>query len=253
MPARRSSLLAPYVRGPEQRHVRHSGTSSTDVEYLIPPHHYIIELKRAIKYEPLSTEVLHHAEWVRRYGGGSDERLFRWSSPRSIAGYDLRSPPCRSAPTASAGCARDRSSEGDDENMVWFDEPLAAWAPAERPAFLHDHPASARLRWHHVPSVVGQYKQQVPDRPVMVEVPYVMVSRKPTVVTSCYGKRSVTTRRASATTKPVSCSRGPAARPARLRVNRHGSMAFADAQPGSTRQAAITSSPLVTTLRCRPR
>ena len=62
--------------------------------------------------------------------------------------------------------------------IVWFDEPLAAWAPAERPAFLHDHPASVRLCWHHVPTTrswVGT-EQPVPNRPVMLEVPYVMVN-----------------------------------------------------------------------------
>jgi hypothetical protein len=127
---------------------------TTDAEYHIPPRHYIIELKRAGKYEPLAlAEVLHHAEWVRRHGGGSSEIIpVIVSSFNSWLRLAISALPQRTDRFGALRYYEVDVLEGTGADIVWFEEPLAPWTPAECPAFLHDHPESARLCWHHVPT-----------------------------------------------------------------------------------------------------
>ncbi|HEX8111482.1 MAG TPA: hypothetical protein VF516_27315 [Kofleriaceae bacterium] len=177
--------VPPWLRGFSGSNARRPRSAfgyqfTTDAEYEIGSRRYVIELKHAVKYEPLAlAEVLHHAEWIRRY-----ERDHTEVVPVIVTQFScwLR--------LAIAALGRRMDGLGalryyevdvlgqDDPAVIWFDEPLAPWVPAERPPFLLEHPETARLHWHHVATTRTWFglDEIVEERPLVLEVPYVTVS-----------------------------------------------------------------------------
>lgn len=145
----------------------------TDAEFIHGDHHYVVELKRAAKYEPLAlAEVLHHAEWIRRYEATSNHVV-----PVVVSSISLWT---RLAVAALPNSVRYYEADLyriDDRILMWLDEPLAPWkADAEPPPGARE--ATKTFHWHYIPRTrtwVGTGRSYV-ERPLILEEPYVMVA-----------------------------------------------------------------------------
>jgi hypothetical protein len=153
-----------------------------DVELIDLPRHYVMELKRGLKYEPLAlAEVLHHAEWIRRYDRGDATEVvpvivssFNYWLRFAIA--SLRQRP--DSPETLRYYEVD-VLQGNDQEWIWFDEPLrSSWESRDPPQWLRAHPGAERLAWHHIAETrtwVGARDRHA-ERPIAIDFPYVMVA-----------------------------------------------------------------------------
>lgn len=64
------------IEKPQRARTAFGYSFTSDVELIDGSLHYMIELKRGMKYEPLAmAEVLHHSAWVKRYECAPDRRV----------------------------------------------------------------------------------------------------------------------------------------------------------------------------------
>ncbi|HEX4452462.1 MAG TPA: hypothetical protein VH143_16410 [Kofleriaceae bacterium] len=143
----------------------------TDAELIHGDHHYVVELKRALKYEPLAlAEVLHHAAWIRRYEGTSNHVV-----PVIVSSNNLWTRLAVAELSSTVRYYEADLYEIDGRTLMWLDEPLAPWKPDAAPP----PPArDARLCWHYIPRTntwVGT-KRPHAERPLILEEPHVMIA-----------------------------------------------------------------------------
>lgn len=145
----------------------------TDAEFIHGDHHYVVELKRAPKYEPLAlAEVLHHAEWIRRYEATASHVV-----PVIVSSTNFWT---RLAVAAVPNGVRYYEADLyriDDRILMWLDEPLAPWKPDAAPPPVA-RGTTTELYWHYIPRTktwVGM-RRRYSERPLILEEPHAMVT-----------------------------------------------------------------------------
>lgn len=171
--------LPPIPRGKER--TRHSfGYDFTpDVEFVVGPHRYVVELKHGEKYEPLAlAEALHHAAWLRRYEAERASQVVPVIVSQDNAWLRLA---IDEYLRTAVRYVEALVLEGPDEASLFaFDVPLAPWAIQQPPSWLTElDPRAATLHWHRVAENDSWFGlvQEMPTRPTFLEVPYVWIVR----------------------------------------------------------------------------
>lgn len=161
-----------------QRRRRSFGYDFTpDIEFVVRRRRYVLELKHAVKYEPLAlAEVLHHAAWLKRYEAEQASEVVpviitQYSSWLRLAIDEYLRPVVRHVEAlALPGPA--------DTSILAFDVPLAPWTVKRPPGWLAElDPRAAKLHWHHVAETDSWFGLQQPlaTRPSILEEPCVWV------------------------------------------------------------------------------
>jgi hypothetical protein len=171
--------LPPIPRG-EERTRRSFGYDFTpDVEFVVGPQRYVVELKHGAKYEPLAlAEVLHHAAWLKRYESERASQVV----PVIVSQYNawLRlaiEEYLRAVVRYVEALVLERP---DKTSLFAFDVPLAPWTIQQPPSWLTElDPRAVTLHWHHVAENDSWFglAQGMPTRPTFLEVPYVWIVR----------------------------------------------------------------------------
>lgn len=174
--------VPPIPRGKRTR--RSFGYDFTpDVEFVVEPQRYVVELKHGVKYEPLAlAEVLHHAAWLKRYEAERASQVV----PVIVSQYNawLRlaiEEYLRAIVRYVEALVLEVTDAGHDKiSLFAFDVPLAPWTVQQPPSWLTElDPRAATLHWHRVAENDSWFglTQEVPTRPIFLEVSYVWIVR----------------------------------------------------------------------------
>lgn len=174
--------IPPIPRGERTR--RSFGYDFTpDVEFVVGPQRYVIELKHGAKFEPLAlAEVLHHAAWLKRYEAERASQVV----PVIVSQYNawLRlaiEEYLRAVVRYVEALVLEDPEEGPDKTSLFaFDVPLAPWTIQQPPSWLTElDPRATTLCWHRVAENDSWFglAQEMPMRPTFLEVPYVWIVR----------------------------------------------------------------------------